>query len=68
MAVSIARNHLTETVDYARLLLTPPQHRLPDLLAGMVSEAIQAWESSQPDLAKFHLNRAIEMAQEMKYL
>jgi hypothetical protein len=68
MAVSIAQNYLTEAVDYARSLLTPPQQRLPDLLAAVVSEAIQAWEAGQPDLAKFHLNRAIEIAQEMKYL
>ena len=68
MAISLTRNHLVKTIDYARLLLVPPQQRLPDLLAALVSEAIQAWDADQLDMAKFHLNQAIEIAQKMKYL
>jgi tetratricopeptide (TPR) repeat protein len=67
IGVALAQDQVSEAIDQARGLLELSQQRLPEALAAVVEEALQAWDASQPEMAKFHLNRALEIAQEMNY-
>lgn len=68
IGVALAQDQVSTAINYARPLLEPRQQRLPDALTGVVEEALQAWASDQPEIAKLHLSRALEIAQKMKYL
>ena len=66
--VGLAQNQVSEVIDYARALLEPDQQPLPDALTTVVEEAIAAWETGESELAHTHLDRALELAQELGYL
>ncbi|MFB0537017.1 MAG: BTAD domain-containing putative transcriptional regulator [Anaerolineae bacterium] len=68
IGVALVQDQISEAVDYARALLEPVQQRLPDPLTTILEDAIRAGEQGQPEMARTHLNRAIELAQEMGYL
>jgi DNA-binding SARP family transcriptional activator len=68
IGIALAQDQVAAVIDYARALLEPTQLRLPDVLTAVVEEAIWAWEQTQPEMARAHLNRAIELAQKMGYL
>jgi tetratricopeptide (TPR) repeat protein len=67
-SVAIARDRIPEAVEYARSLLEPTQQPLPDTLKTVLEEAIKTWERGEPEAARTHLDRAVELAQEMGYL
>ncbi len=68
VGLAVREQQLSNAITYARILLAPLQLRLPDALAGLLEQAIQAWDSGQPETARFHLTKAITLAQEMGYL
>ncbi len=68
IGVALVRDQVTETFAYARALLEPMQQRLPDALTKCLEAAIRAGEQEQPETARKHLDQAIELAQEMRYL
>ncbi|NIO70856.1 MAG: AAA family ATPase [Anaerolineae bacterium] len=68
IGVALVQDQISEAVDYARALLGPIQQRLPDPLRAALEDTIRAEEQGQPETARTHLNRAIELAQEMGYL
>ncbi len=61
-------NHISEAVSHVRALLAPSQQRLPDALSAVLAAAIQAWDTDESDSARFHLQQAAALAQEMGYL
>jgi tetratricopeptide (TPR) repeat protein len=68
IAVALAYDRIPEAVEYARGLLEPAQQALPDPLQMVLEEAIETWERGEPEAARAHLDRAIELAQELGYL
>jgi tetratricopeptide (TPR) repeat protein len=68
ISVALAHDRIPEAVEYARGLLEPTQQALPDALRTVLEEAIKTWEKGEPEAARTHLDRAIELAQEMGYL
>jgi hypothetical protein len=68
IAVALAHDRIPEAVEYARGLLEPTQQALPDTLQTVIEEAIGTWERGEPEAARTHLDRAIELAQELGYL
>jgi tetratricopeptide (TPR) repeat protein len=67
-SMALAHDRIPEAVEYARALLEPTQQALPDPLKTVLKEAIETWERGRPEAARAHLDRAIELAQEMGYL
>jgi tetratricopeptide (TPR) repeat protein len=67
-SVALAHDRIPEAVEYARALLEPMQQALPDPLQTVLEEAIKTWERGEPEAARTHLDRAMELAQEMGYL
>jgi class 3 adenylate cyclase/tetratricopeptide (TPR) repeat protein len=67
-SVALAHDRIPEAVEYARGLLEPAQQALPDPLRTVLEEAIKTRERGEPEAARTHLDRAIELAQEMGYL
>jgi len=65
---ALAHDRIPEAVEYARGLLEPSQQALPDTLQTVLEEAIKTWERGEPEAARTHLDRAIELAQELGYL
>lgn len=68
ISVALAKQQVSEAVQYTRMLLEPHQQRLPDALTAALEAAIQAWDTDQPETAHAHLQQAITIAQEMGYL
>jgi len=68
ISVALAHDRIPEAVEYARALLEPTQQALPDPLKRVLEEAIKTWKRGEPEAARTHLERAIELAQEMGYL
>ena len=68
ISVALVHEQIAEAVDYARGLLEPAQQALPDGLRVVLEAAIEAWQRGEPEAARTHLDRAIELAQEMGYL
>jgi tetratricopeptide (TPR) repeat protein len=66
--VRLACNQVSEAIEHARALLEPEQQPLPDALAAVVERAVTTWEKSESEIARTHLERAIELAQELGYL
>jgi tetratricopeptide (TPR) repeat protein len=68
IAVVLAHDRIPEAVEYARGLLEPAQQALPDALQAVLGEAIETWERDEPEATRTHLDRALELAQELGYL
>jgi DNA-binding SARP family transcriptional activator/predicted ATPase len=68
IGVALVQDCVSEAFDYARVLLDPLQQRLPDALTGCLEETIRAGEQGQPEAARMQLDRAIQLAQEKRYL
>jgi eukaryotic-like serine/threonine-protein kinase len=68
ISVALAKQQVSEAVEYARMLLEPHQQRFPDDLTTALETAIQAWDTGQSDAARSHLQQATALAREMSYL
>jgi tetratricopeptide (TPR) repeat protein len=68
LAVALEREDVPEALDQARALLDPQQQQLPRSLEASLEEAIQADDEGHPEAARAHLERAIELAQELAFL
>jgi hypothetical protein len=68
LAVAFAEQNTSEAIEYARALLHPTQNRFPGMLTIVLEEAVAASEQNRMEDACTHLNRALELAQEMGYL
>jgi DNA-binding SARP family transcriptional activator len=68
VGVALARDRISEAVADARPMLEPNQQHLPNRLASIVEQAIEAWEEGNPAAAHARLEQAIELAQELGYL
>jgi len=68
ISTALARDRIAEAVKYARDLLDPAQQALPNTLEISLEGAIETWERGEPEAARTHFDRAIELAQEMGYL
>ncbi len=66
--IALSQDRLSEAVTYARILLTPEQQLLPDVLTATLEAAIRTWEDDQPDAARTCLQQTIKAAQETGYL
>jgi predicted ATPase len=67
IAVALAHDRTRDAVEYAPGLLEPAQQALPDTLEASLEGAIEAWEKGEPEAARMHLDRAIELALETGY-
>ena len=68
IGVAVVQQQLANAIKYVCMLLVPEQQRLPDALTADLEQAIQAWDSGQPDTARTSLQQAIALAREMGYL
>jgi tetratricopeptide (TPR) repeat protein len=68
IAVALNRDRTPDAVEYARGLLEPAQQALPGTLEASLEGAIEAWQRGEPEAARTHFDRAIELALEMGYL
>jgi serine/threonine protein kinase/tetratricopeptide (TPR) repeat protein len=68
LAIALHHGALTEALEHARALLDPKQQRLPDTLAGALTDALEAWSQNQTEAAREHLRRAVSSAQEQACL
>ena len=68
IAVALEGEREDEAWVYIQALLEPTQQRLPEGLNTSLEAALQARTKGQFGAALLHLNRAIELAQEMGYL
>ena len=67
-AVRLANGRGAEAISAARELLEPPQLRLADELEKRVGLAISAWDGGQHALASHRLAKALQLAEQMKYI
>jgi hypothetical protein len=68
ISVALARGQGEEVYAYVRALLEPTQQRLPGELTTTLEAAVQAKAEDRAKVARRHLDRAMELAQEMGYL
>ncbi|MCA1607100.1 MAG: serine/threonine-protein kinase PknK, partial [Acidobacteria bacterium] len=68
VGVTMAENNISEAIEYARVLLVDSQQRLPDELAGLVEDALNAWSQDQSDLTRRQLTEALKLAHATGYL
>jgi DNA-binding SARP family transcriptional activator len=68
LAVALAQDRVAEAVAVARPLLAPDQQHLTDALQDIVAQAVQAWDQNHPDIARQHLQQAVDLARELGYL
>lgn len=66
--IAVTQDRLSEAVDYARKLLVHEQQALPDELTKTLEEAMEAWDSNQPDVVRTILQQTIMVAQKRGYL
>ena len=67
-AVRLTKGRGAEAIRAARELLEPPQLRLPVELEKRVGLAISAWDGDQHALASHRLAKALQLAEQMKYI
>lgn len=68
IATELAETRIPEAIAYARLLLVPGQHPLPEALYAAVEAALQEWDAGQRDTARRDLDQATMIAQQMGYV
>ncbi len=68
LAVALMEEEFAWAIEHARALLAPDQQRLPEALVAVLEEAIQAADGGQPEVARASLERALELARDMRYL
>ena len=66
--IILGQDELSQAMDYVRRLLAPSQQLLPNVLTTVIESALQAWDSSNPGIARTSLQQAIILAQGMGYL
>ena len=67
-AAALHEQNITQTIDYARRLLAPTLQPLPDALTTILEQAIQAWNTNQPEAARALLNQSMALAQQLRFL
>jgi hypothetical protein len=65
--VRLAEGRHTAAVEAARELLRPPQMRFPDELEADVALAISSWDNGDAPAAVQALNKALNLAQELRF-
>ncbi|MCA9945852.1 MAG: hypothetical protein KC449_20355, partial [Anaerolineales bacterium] len=55
----LARGELARAIDYARQMVPPPQHLLPDEVQAKLVMAITAWDAGDTAVAKRYLKTAV---------
>ncbi|HCF85102.1 MAG TPA: hypothetical protein DEV72_07875, partial [Ktedonobacter sp.] len=68
IGVALALEKSAEAIDYVRMLLDPSQQLPPESLFIPLAATMQAWDAGQHEVARFHLQQAIPLAEEMGYL
>ncbi len=68
LAVATKEGRINDAVDCARKMLAPDQQLLPDELAAVMEQAIEAFEQGQTDQARAQFEEAIRVAEHMGYL
>ena len=68
LGVAFVELQYAEAVTYVRLLLSPTQQRLPDVLTSIFEQAVEAWDADHPEDASSLLQEAVAMATELGYL
>jgi tetratricopeptide (TPR) repeat protein len=68
IGIALAQNRQVEAWDHVRVLLEPTQQLLPEALNAALEAALHSKTSSQPNEARLHLGRAVELAAQMGYL
>lgn len=67
VAVRLAGGQVGEAVEAARMMLVPPQQRLPDELESAVQTALDARENGEARLAEVRLREAVALAERLRY-
>jgi hypothetical protein len=65
--VRLAGGQVGEAVEAARMMLVPPQQRLPDELESAVQTALDARENGEARLAEVRLREAVALAERLRY-
>ncbi len=68
LATAVTHNDWENAVAHAQAMLHPVQQKLPDALTAVLQQAIAVGEANQPQSAQTHLQKPIQLAQELGYL
>jgi hypothetical protein len=68
VGVALVRGQIAESVGYARQMLAPWHQRLPEALEERIEAAAAAWDAGEADTARAELDRALDLAEELRYL
>ena len=67
-AAALRNDQVAEAVRFARVMLEPTQHRLPDPIDEPLAQAVQFHEQGQPESARSCLQQALAAAERLRYL
>ncbi len=68
IAGTLRQGQIAEAVSYAQKLMSPEQMALPDDLNANLEAGLRAWEAGQTDLARSHVQQAVNLAQIQGYI
>jgi DNA-binding SARP family transcriptional activator len=68
MAASLSQGAVDEALGYASSMIQASQQALPSSLEAILEDALHVGQQGQVEAARFRLNRAVELAMEMRYL
>lgn len=68
LAMALGAGRIHQAAQCARGMLPPPQQRLQEPVRGLVEDAVQAWDSGQPEETEDLLRQATRAAGDLGYL
>jgi len=68
MGAALQDEEIEKAVEFAQLLLTPPQQRLPDDLTNLLRRSVSEWAEDQASRSHDLLRQAIQLAHKMGYV
>jgi hypothetical protein len=66
-ALGPGHGRIADAIPHARTLCAPEQQALPAALAEPLAAVLAAWDAGRPDDTREKLQRAVDLAQQMKY-
>jgi tetratricopeptide (TPR) repeat protein len=67
IGVMLEQERVAEAIEFARIMFEPKQQPLPSSLVSILKEAISAWESTEPEVARTSLHEALRRGREAGY-
>jgi predicted ATPase len=68
IAIALDQNNMAQAIEHARALFGPNQHPLPQELMVITQKAIAAWQKNVREIARTHLEQAVQIAHKVAQL